>query len=413
MSTLSRQDCARLDRDDPFAGFRDRFDLPDGILYLDGNSLGALPHKVRARLARVVDREWGQDLIGSWNKADWISLPQRVGGRIARLIGAEEHEVVCADSTSINVFKLAAGALALRPDRRTIVTEAGSFPTDVYMLEGLAGLLGDRADLKLLPRDEVLDAVDDTTAVLLLTHVHYRTGEVWDMAAVTAHVHAAGALMLWDLSHSTGALEVDLNGTRADLATGCGYKYLNGGPGAPAYLFVADRHQADFTQPLSGWMGHARPFDFDDRYHPAAHIGRMTCGTPPVLGLSALDAALDLFDDVNMAALRAKSRQLGDLFIDLVEQRCSGHGLSLACPRDSARRGSQVSFRHDEGYAIVQALIRRGVIGDFRMPDVARFGFAPLYLRFVDIWDAVDHLAQILSSGEWDDATLKTKATVT
>ena len=408
--TLTRDDCLALDRADPLADRRSLFDLEDGLIYLDGNSLGALPHAVAARMAQVVQAEWGRDLIRSWNTAGWIDLPQRVGARIAALIGAAADEVICADSTSTNIFKLAAGALALRPGRRVIVSEPGNFPTDLYVLQGLAGLLGD-VELRLADPERVEDALDEDVALLLLTQVHYKTGRMRDMAAVTAKAHGVGALTLWDLSHSAGAVEVDLNGAHADLAVGCGYKYLNGGPGAPAFAYVARRHQAQFRSPLTGWMGHAKPFDFVDDYAPGQGMARLLCGTPQVMGMAALEAALSAFEGVSLGALRAKSMRLGDLFLELVDQRLEG--FEIACPRDATQRGSQVSLRHDQGYAIMQALIARQVVGDFRAPDILRFGFAPLYVRHVDVWDAVEHLAQVMAAAEWREARFNEVAAVT
>ena len=427
---IDRAACIDRDRRDPLGALRDRFDLPDGLVYLDGNSLGPLPRSVRERLRDVVERQWGRDLIRSWNLHGWIDLPLRVGEKIAPLVGAAPGEVAVADSTSVNLFKLLAGASELRPDRPVIVSERDNFPTDLYIADGLGRLRarGDRQDgadrLRTVERgdvaglDEVLESSGGEVAVVMLTHVDYRTGELHDMAAVTERVHAAGALMLWDLSHSTGALDVDLREAGADLAVGCGYKYLNGGPGAPAFLYVARRHQQAIRSPLQGWLGHAEPFAFSPDYRPADGVARFLCGTPPILGLAALDAALDLFAEVDLAALRAKSLALGQLFLELVEQECAAwlgeeEGLAIACPRDGARRGSQVSLRHPEGYAIVQALIGRGVIGDFRAPDVLRFGLAPLYLRFVDVWDAVAHLREVLAGEEWRRPENRRRSAVT
>ena len=409
---IDRQTCLEMDAADPLASCRDRFDLPNGVIYLDGNSLGALPAAVPGRVRAVVDQQWGRDLIGSWNTHNWIDLPARVGGRIAHLIGAAPDEVIAADSVSVNLFKLAAGALAAQAPRRVIVTEAGDFPTDVYMLQGLARFMPD-VELRVVAPGEAADALDDSVALVLLGHVHYRTGQVRDMAAINARARATGVLTLWDLSHSGGVMDVDLNRDGADLAAGCGYKYLNGGPGAPAWLFVARRWQDRMRNPLSGWMGHARPFDFAEDYEPAPGIARWLCGTPPVLSLAALDAALEVFDGLKMTAVRAKAGRLGDLFIQLVENRCTGHGLDLISPREAARRGGQVGFAHPEGWAVMQALIAAGVIGDFRRPDVIRFGFAPLYVRYVDIWDAVETLARILSQETWRDDRFQTLAAVT
>ncbi|TAJ60123.1 kynureninase [Brevundimonas sp.] len=408
----SRQTCIDRDAADPLGRARARFSLPEGVIYLDGNSLGALPVAAAAAVRQAVERQWGQDLIASWNTHGWIGLPQRVGGKIARLIGASADEVVAADSVSVNLFKLAAAAVGARPGRPVVLTEAGDFPTDLYILQGLAGMMPD-VELRVVEPGGIEAALDERTAVVLLSHVHYRSGAVRDMAGLSAAIRAVGAISLWDLSHSAGVLDVDLNRYGADLAAGCGYKYLNGGPGAPAYLFVAKRHQAALRNPLSGWMGHARPFDFVDDYAPAPGIDRWLCGTPPILSLTALDAALDAFDGVEMAAARAKAGALGDLFIERVEARCAGRGLALASPREAAARGGQVSFRHPHGWAVMQNLIARGVIGDFRSPDVIRFGFAPLYVRHVDVRDAVEILGEILDSESWRDARFQTVAAVT
>ena len=408
----TRQDCLDRDAADPLGAARARFSLPDGIIYLDGNSLGALPVAAEQAVRDAVQRQWGRDLIASWNKHGWIGLPQKVGGKIARLIGAEADEVVAADSVSVNLFKLAAAAVGAQGDRRIVLTEGGDFPTDLYILQGLAGMMPD-VELKVVDPGGIEAALDERVALVLLSHVHYRSGTVRDMAGLSAAIRAVGALSLWDLSHSAGVLDVDLNRDGADLAAGCGYKYLNGGPGAPAYLFVARRHQAALRNPLSGWMGHARPFDFVDRYTPATGIDRWLCGTPPILSLTALNTALDAFDGVEMAAARAKAGALGDLFIERVEARCAGKGLALASPRDAAARGGQVSFTHPHGWAVMQNLIERGVIGDFRAPDVIRFGFAPLYVRHADVWDAVEVLGDILDSESWRDARFQTLAAVT
>ncbi len=408
----TRQDCLGRDAVDPLIAARERFSLPDGVIYLDGNSLGALPVGAAEAVRDAVGRQWGADLISSWNKHGWIGLPQKLGGKIARLIGAEAGEVVAADSVSVNLFKLAAAAVGAEGGRRVMLTERGDFPTDLYILQGLSGMLGE-VELRVVEPGGIEAALDDRVAVVLLSHVHYRSGAVRDMAGLSAAVRAVGALSLWDLSHSAGVLDVALNRDGADLAAGCGYKYLNGGPGAPAYLFVARRHQGLLRNPLSGWMGHARPFDFVDDYAPAEGVDRWLCGTPPILSLAALDAALDAFDGVDMAAARAKAGALGDLFIERAEARCVGKGLALASPREAAARGGQVSFRHPQGWAVMQNLIARGVIGDFRAPDVIRFGFAPLYVRHVDVWDAVEVLGEILDSESWRDSRYQTGAAVT
>jgi kynureninase len=393
----TRADLAALDAADPLARHRDAFDLPDGVIYLDGNSLGAMPKAAATRLARVLGEEWRTGLIRSWRgPAGWMALPGKVGDAIAGLIGAVAGEVMVADSTSVNLFKLLAAALKMNPGRTTIVTETDNFPTDIYIAEGLTRWLGPAARLKVVPRQGLIEAIDGNTAVLTLTHVDYRTAEIHDMAALTRAAQAKGALVLWDLAHSAGAVPVDLNGAGADLAVGCGYKFLNGGPGAPAYLFVAKRHQDRFIQPLSGWLGHDAPFAFETSYRPAAGIARALCGTPPVLSLAALDEGVQTLLAAGMPALRTKSTALTARFIELVEQECAGHELALASPREPERRGSQVSFRHAQAETVMAALIARGVIGDFRSPDILRFGFAPLYVRFVDLWDAVAVLKDIL-----------------
>lgn len=397
-----------LDAADPLHRFRAEFALPEGVVYLDGNSLGALPLRSVARVSEVVVREWGGDLIRSWNVNDWIGAPARIGDKIARLIGAEADEVIVADSTSVNIFKLLAAALAARPGRNVILSEPGNFPTDIYMTEGIRRLRPD-IELRLVPRDAIAAALDEDVAVLMLTHVHYKTAEMFDMAALTAAAHASGALALWDLSHSAGAVEVDLGGVNADLAVGCGYKYLNGGPGAPAFLYVASRHQASLHSPLPGWMGHAAPFDFIDDYTPADGIGRFLCGTPPILSMAALETGIDLILEANPAALFAKGQALADFFIEQVSKRCR---LPLVSPTRGPR-GSHVSLRHQHGYAIIQAMIDRGIVGDFRAPDILRFGLAPLYNSFEDVWRAIDILDDIIVDETWRKPKFSSRSRVT
>ncbi len=400
------------DASDPLAGFRSRFRLPNGMIYLDGNSLGALPAATPGRLAAAVEREWGSDLIASWNVHDWIGASRRVGDKIARLVGASAGEVVVADSTSVNLFKLLAAALERQAGRRTILSEPGNFPTDLYVAEGVARLFP-QSRLRTVPADGIAAAIDEDTAVVLLTHVHYKSGRRLDMAAITAAAHAKGALALWDLSHSVGAVAVDLDGCGADLAVGCGYKYLNGGPGAPAFLYVADRLQGALHSPLTGWMGHARPFDFSDDYAPSASIDQFTCGTPSILGLTALEVGVDLMLEAEPDAVAAKAAALGDLFIREVEAGCAGSGLTLASPRSAAGRGSHVSFAHPQAYPICRALIDRGVVGDFRAPDLLRFGFTPLYTRFADVWAAAQVLAGVMATRAWDQDAYRERARVT
>jgi kynureninase len=350
----------------------------------------------------VVDDEWGKGLIRSWNDAGWIDAPRRTGARIARLIGAAANEVVVADSTSVNLFKLLVAALRLNPGRNVILTQRGNFPTDLYVAQGVAELLGAELRRAGPNHDAVLEALDDRVGVLVLSHVDYRTGRMIPMRRFNAAAHAAGALTLWDLSHSAGAIDVELDDADADFAVGCGYKYLNGGPGAPAFAFVARRHHDRFRQPIAGWFGHAQPFAFADNYTPAPGIDGVQCGTPPMLSLLALDSALDAFDGVDLAALRRKSQALGDLFIRLVDETLGPFGVAVGSPRDARVRGSQVSLTHPQGHAVMQALIERGVVGDFRAPDIMRFGFAALYVRFVDVFDAVEAIGEIMGSGEWN-----------
>ncbi len=411
MSELTRLDFEVMDKNDPLAEFRELFELAEGQIYLDGNSLGVLPKATKKRMQEVVEREWGQELIRSWNSSDWINIPRRVGDKIASFIGAKAGEVVICDSTSVNLFKLAAAAVKMNPGKRKIISEPGNFPTDLYILQGLVEFLGDQLELVTVPRDEIEAAIDEDTALVVLTHVHYKTGKLFDMDAITARAQAQGALMLWDLSHSAGAVPVDLNAAGADFAVGCGYKYLNGGPGAPAFLFVAERHHAQARQPLSGWFGHANPFEFSDHYAPAPGIERNLCGTSSVMASSALEVGVDIMASVSQQRLREKSIKLCDLFIELIETRCPE--FTILSPRDSSERGSQVSMGHEQGYAIMQALIQRQVIGDFRAPNVLRFGFTPLYVRYVDIWDSVSVLVDIMKNDSWNCEEFKTKTAVT
>ena len=429
MTTLP--DCIARDAQDPLRELRKLFTLPAGVIYLDGNSLGVMPVAAAARVARAVTEEWGQGLIRSWNSAGWFDLPQKLGNKIAPLIGAEPGEVVATDSTSINLYKVLSAALQMAaqdaPKRSKIVSERTNFPTDLYIAQALCRQHG--YQLHLVDSDRIEASLTDEVAVLMLTHVNYRTGAMHDMAHLTAKAHAAGALAVWDLAHSAGAVPVELNGAQADFAVGCGYKYLNGGPGAPAFVWVNPRHAQRFWQPLAGWWGHAAPFEFTPDYRPAPGISRYLCGTQPILSMTALECGLDTFIAAEplggMEALRRKSLALTDLFIALVEERCAGHGLELATPREHARRGSQVCFTRRQGaYAIVQALIARGVIGDFRAgtsqgsvrtqdQDILRFGFTPLYTSFADVWNAVEHLRQVLAGGEWERPEFNQKQAVT
>lgn len=410
-SLISRQDCLALDAKDPLAACRERFALPPGVIYLDGNSLGAMPRAVPSRMQQAIEQEWAVGLIRSWNDADWYPAPQRVGARISALIGAKPNEVIVADSTSVNLFKLLVAALRLRPGRKTILGENGNFPTDAYVACGVAELCG--VQHRPVAPAEVMAALNEDVAVLTLTHVNYKSGQTFDMAAITRRAHEVGALVIWDLAHTAGAMPCDLNGCEADFAVGCGYKYLNGGPGAPSFAFVAERHHEALRQPITGWHGHAKPFAFGQSYEPAPGIDRMLVGTAPQMGLFALEAALTAFDGVDLQQLRAKSLALTSLFIRLVDQELSEYGFGLATPREDGLRGSQVSLTHEQGYAIVQALIARGVIGDFRAPDILRFGFAALYLSHADVWDAIALLKDVMSSGDWQKPEFMAKKAVT
>ena len=435
MTTL--QDCQALDAQDPLRALRERFALPQGMIYLDGNSLGAQPKAAAARAAEVVTQEWGQDLITSWNKAGWITLPERLGNQFAAWLGAGQGELVFTDTTSINLYKVLSAAARIAredaPGRKKLISERSNFPTDLYIAQSVCQEYG--LELVLLEPEEIAGALQTDVAISMLTHVNYRTGAMHDMAAVTAAAHAQGILCVWDLCHSAGAVPVDLKGADADFAVGCSYKYLNGGPGAPAFVWAHPRLINRFWQPLSGWFGHAEPFKFVPDYHPAQGIQRYLCGTQPMISMSVLQCGIDICTEAEafggMAALRKKSLALTDLFIQLVQERCQGYGLGLATPREHAARGSQVCLTREEGmglngqgsgaYAIVQALIARGVIGDFRKgdggtgkhKDILRFGFTPLYVGFVDVWNAVEHLRQVLESGEWQQPEFNTVHAVT
>ena len=392
---------------------RDLFDLPEGVIYLDGNSLGPLPKAAKARARQTIEDEWGTMLIKGWNQAGWIDLPAKVGDRIARLIGAPPGTVMACDSTSVNLFKTLSAALSLNPERKVVLSDSGNFPTDLYVAQGLLAALGQGHELRVVEPEGVAEAIGPDVAVVMLTQVDYRTGRLHDMISITAQAHEAGALMLWDLAHSAGALPVDVGGCGADFAVGCGYKYLNGGPGAPAFLYVRPDH-ADRVQPaLSGWMGHAAPFDFTLEFAPAEGVERMRVGTPPVVSMALLDTALEIWEGVDPTDLRARSIALSERFVAEVEARCAGQGLQLASPRDPEQRGSQVSFHCEQGYAVMQALIAENVIGDFRAPDLMRFGFAPLYNTEDEVVEAASRLAAILAERRWDRPEFLTRAKVT
>jgi kynureninase len=413
MNATTRADFEKLDREDQLAFFRQEFHIPQGVIYMDGNSLGAMPKAVLKRVGEVTERQWGDNLIKSWNTADWFNAPQRVGDKIAPIIGADKGEVVATDSTSINLFKAISATLRINSDRSVIVMEGSNFPTDNYIAQGLVEFLGRRHQIRFVEKDGIMDAIEDNVAVVSLTDVHYKTGHRLDMHAITARAHQHGALTVWDLCHSAGAVPLDLNGANADFAVGCGYKYLNGGPGAPGFIFVAKRHQAHVEQPLTGWWSHSAPFDFIRDYEIGTGISRMLCGTQPILSLSALEVGVDIMARADIVKIREKSKKMGDLFLGAVEQKCADYGFGIASPRNADERGSQVSLTHKNGYAIMQALIERGVIGDFRAPEILRFGFTPLYLRYVDVWDAVDVLADIMANEIWQDPKYHIRAVVT
>ncbi len=411
ISSIDRAACASRDAADSLASVRERFVIPDGLVYLDGNSLGALPAQTPGRLAAVVEAEWGQGLVRSWLDAQWMEAPQRVGSKLARMIGAAPDEVVVAESTSVCLFKLVCAALAMQPGRSVVLTEEENFHTDLYVAASAARLCG--GSVEVVPRERLLDALDERVAVLMLTHVDYRTGFMHDMRTLSSAAHDAGALALWDLCHSVAAVPLNINADGADMAVGCGYKYLNGGPGAPALLHVrAGLHDA-LRNPVPGWLGHAEPFAFEPSFRPATGLRSMITGSPHILQLTALESAVDLWLEVDMAAVRSKSIALTELFIELMERRCAGLGFELASPRDAARRGSQVSFHHAEGYAVVRALIERGVVGDFRAPDTCRFGFAPLYVRHIDVWEAVERLHEVVTTGAHRDPRYADRAAIT
>lgn len=398
---ITREELEELDRQDPLNLFRDEFDLPEGTLYFDGNSLGALPKATPARINEVVAEEWGKKLVTSWNSAGWFSMPETIGNKIAHLIGADDGEVVCVDGTGLNIYKLHAVALKMRGDRKVILMEGSNFPTDAYITQGLIDQLGQHHEIRFVEKDEILDAITEDVALVSLTQVHYKMGHLLDMKAITQKAHDVGALVMWDLCHSAGALPVALNQCNVDFAVGCTYKYLNGGPGAPAYLFVAKRHQGKTTQPLTGWWSHERPFAFEQDYQPKNNIGQFLSGTQPIVSLAAVEVGIDMLLRADMDAIRRKSLALGDTLIQLTQEHLSKYGFTLATPVEPAERGSQISLCSENGYAIMQALIEAGVIGDFRAPDNMRFGLTPLYTRYTDLWDAVMKLKSIMENNTW------------
>ena len=410
---LTRDDLIALDKVDPLAKFADEFRLPDGIIYLDGNSLGAMPKASKVRALEVIEKEWGEDLIKSWNKAGWFELVEKLGNKTAKLIGANDGEVIYADATGLNVYKLVAAALDLRKDKRKIVMEGSNFPTNNYMVQGLIKQLDRGHEIIFAEDGEIMDAITDEVAVVCLTHVHYKTGHLHDMEAITKKAHDVGALVVWDLCHSAGALPVDLNGCDVDFALGCTYKYLNGGPGSQSFMFVAKRHQGIAQQPLTGWWGHDTPFGFERDYRPRKDIRQFSTGTEPIVSLAMSEVGLDMFLRADMQEIRKKSLKLCDLFIQLIEERLSGYGFEIVTPREHGKRGSQVSISSENGFPIMQAVIDAGVIGDFRAPDIMRFGFTPLYVSYVNVWDAVERLVKIMETDAWDKPEFKQIGTVT
>jgi len=411
MTKLNRQYFEALDNNDELAPMREKFCLEKGLIYLDGNSLGVLPKATASHISQVITQQWGEGLIRSWNTHQWMEKPTKLGDKVAHLIGSKKAQVLVCDTTSVNIFKLAAAAVKMRPGRSKLITEIGNFATDLYLLQGLAKLLGNQVEVIALPREQVLSAIDEDTALVLLTHVHFKTGAMWDMASVTQMTQKKGALVMWDLSHSVGAMPINLDEINVDLAVGCTYKYLNGGPGSPAFLYVAAQHQDLFEQPLTGWLGHEKPFDFEDDYQGAAGIQQAMCGTPPVLANAALEVALNLMLSVDMHLVRVKSQLMGNLFIQLIQQRCPQ--FEVESPTDDEQRGSHVSLAHTQGYAIMQALIARNIIGDFRAPKTLRFGFTPLYLRYVDLWDTVEALEDIMLQESWNQPEFLHRQAVT
>lgn len=414
MQKITRQDCIRLDQDDALADFRDEFDLPDNAIYMCGNSLGAMPKKAIDKANEVVLEQWRNSLIKSWNIHGWFTLSQTIGDKLATTIGAQAGEVVVTDATGLNVFKVLAAGLALNPTRKKILMEGSNFPTDNYTAQGLVGLLGNQHEIVFVEGvDGILDAIDDSIAVVCLTQVHYKTGRLLDMQKITQKTHAHGAISIWDLCHSAGALPIDLNACNVDFAVGCTYKYYNGGPGSPAYVFAAKRHHGKALQPLTGWYSHKAPFAFERDYRPADNINQMLSGTQPIISLAVAEIGIEMMSRADMNDIRSKSQRLGDLFIQLIEQECGEFGFKLISPKDPQQRGSQVAMSHEHGYAIVQALIAHGVMGDFRAPDTLRFGLTPLYLRYIDVWDAVACLRDIMYSNAWQGDEFNRKLAVT
>ena len=413
MQYINQEYCQALDQQDPLAALRDNFFLPEDIINMDGNSLGALPKSTMQRMQTAIQEEWGTGLIRSWSTAGWFESPTRIGDKIAPLIGANSGEVLVADTTSVNLFKALAAALSINKDRSIILSETGNFPTDLYMMQGISAFSKGSIQSKIVAPEAILDSLSEEVAVLLLTHVHYKTAYIKDMQHLTQKAHEKGVLVVWDLSHSVGSIEVDLKEAQADFAVGCGYKFLNGGPGAPAFIFVAQRHQLQANCVLSGWMGHQDPFAFTDDYVPANSIERFRCGTPVMLGMIALENGIDVFQQASMADLRKKAIQLSELFIALMAQECGTYGFTLASPADATKRAGHVAFRHSNGHEIYQAIKRKNIISDFRTPAILRFGITPMYTRFEDIYQAVLIIKEVMETKAWDKVEYRVRTAIT
>ena len=414
MNQLTREDYLRLDEEDPLSEFRNEFILPENVIYLDGNSLGALPRKTVGDMEKTIQEDWAKGLIRSWNDAEWITMPQRLGNKIAPLIGANPGEVVVVDSTSVNLFKVLVAALRLRKGRNIIVSEKANFPSDLYVMEGVMEMTGAYERRLFDEGDEAVEElIDESVAVVMLCHVNYKTGQIHDLQRITQAAHSKGALVIWDLSHGAGVIPIDLSSNDVDFAVGCTYKYLNGGPGAPAYLYVNESLLSNVTQPLTGWLGHSDPFAFDIDYKPANNISKFVCGTPPILSYAAVESGLELFERVSIKAIREKGKRMTDLFIGLMEQECASFGFELLSPRDAELRGCQIAYSHPDGFPIIQALVSHGVVGDFRAPNILRFGFTPLYIRYNDVWETVMRLKKIMQSEEWTQPEFSRRGIVT
>jgi kynureninase len=415
MNNLTREDFIKLDTLDPIKKVREEFALPKDIIYFDGNSLGPLPKNTIKSLDSVIQREWGDGLVRSWNDENWINLPRNLGNQIAPLIGAKEGEVIVVDSTSVNLFKVLSSALLLNKNRKVIVSESGNFPSDLYILEGVNNMFGESYERCLMDEgdEEIEKYIDSSTAVVVLSHINYKTGRITDIKKITTFAHEKGALVVWDISHSVGVLPMNLHDLGVDFAVGCTYKHLNGGPGAPGFLFVHSSLIEKVSQPLTGWLGHIKPFDFEVEYKPANDINKFICGTPPIIAYKAIESGLEIFKDLSIIEIREKSTKLSEMFIQLMKQECTEFGFTLFSPKNSEHRGSQISFLHENAYSIIQALISHGIIGDYREPNVMRFGISPLYMRFEDVWNAITCLREIMQTGQWQSEKFKNKNYVT